>query len=337
MASFFKHRGSGFYYLKIKRGGKWVQVPTNIRVDHTDALRRVRVLALQQSARELESHRGSGWSWVPGWLKSYFGDRPDTIRRYAEAWSALEIYMAHKGIESPEDLTHRLASEYPDWRTTCKDHGMKPCKWNTALIELKVLSRICSEAIHRGILQANPCFRLGLRKRNLKKKPEITKNEQSIIEEALKDQPQWMRDCWTVAMCQGFRLSETNCPLDRIDFGMGIISVIGKGNKVHTAPMHPKVKAIALRAKKAKQKFLLPEFSPKASLLWVKFFRRLGLKHLTFHSTRVTVVTRLARSGASKAQTMAYVGHASETVHEVYLRLSAPDVAHLGKFLDSSA
>ena len=57
------------------------------------------------------------------------------------------------------------------------------------------------------------------------------------------------------------------------------------------------------------------------------------MKHLTFHSTRVTVVTRLARAGESKPKVMAYVGHASETVNDVYLRLSAPDVADLSSHL----
>jgi site-specific recombinase XerC len=336
MASFFQHKNSGFYYLKVKRGGKWVQVPTNIRVEHVDSLRRVKMMALQESAKELEIPRGSsGWEWVPGFLRTQFGEVSTTLQRYGEAWTALEIYIALKECLGPERVTHTLCYEYCDWRVSCREHGMRPVKWNTALHELKVFSRILSEAVKRGMIQANPCFRLGLRRRNTRVKPEITHEEQAIIEEALKNQPQWMQDSWTIAMCQGFRLSETNCPLSRVEFGLGTISVIGKGHKVHTAPLHPKVREIALRAKQAKQERLLDRFPHKASLHWVKFFRSIGMSHLSFHCTRVTVVTRLARSGASKAQTMAYVGHASETVHEVYLRLSAPDVAHLGKLLDA--
>ncbi len=334
VASFFKKQGSGFYYLKVKRQGKWKAIPTTIRFSDVDALRRVRRMALEESARELAEERGdlSDWGWVIGFLSTQFRQAPDTLRRYLEAWTALEVYLAEKKVGGPAGVTHALCFDYPKWRTAVDPAIMKPCHWNTALLELKVLSRVMSEAVRRGMVTANPCFRLGLRRQASKVKPEVTPEDQKIIEAALKDRPAWMRECWTVAMCQGFRLSETNCPIDRIDMKTGTISVIGKG-KVHTAPLHPEVKKLALIAKKAGRKTLLSEFPGKASLHWTKFFHRLGLGHLTFHSTRVTVVTRLARSGASQAQTMAYVGHASETVHAVYMRLSAPDVAHLGKFL----
>ena len=57
------------------------------------------------------------------------------------------------------------------------------------------------------------------------------------------------------------------------------------------------------------------------------------MPHLCFHSTRVTVVTRLAREHHPIYETKAYVGHASDTIHAVYQRLSPPDVRHLGAAL----
>jgi hypothetical protein len=62
----------------------------------------------------------------------------------------------------------------------------------------------------------------------------------------------------------------------------------------------------------------------------------LKMKHLSFHSTRVTVVTRLARANYSRQLTKAYVGHASDTVHDIYTRLEAADVRHLGKVLSAA-
>jgi len=331
MASFFRRAGSPYYQIKVKRGGKWVMEPTRIRADAIDSIRRVKRLVHQESAKELGTHEIHGWGWVPSFLRTQFGGSPKTLIRYAEAWTALEIYLAEKRVLAPSDVTHAFCVSYPEWRT--QTDKMKPCNWNTALLELKVLSRILSGAVARAMIQANPCFRLGLRRRNVKRKPEITLIEQKRIEEALRGEAQWMSDCWTIAMCQGFRLAETNCPLDRIDLDLGTISVIGKGSRVHTAPLHPQVRRIALRARKAGRDSLLDILPKKASLRWGKFFRKLGLKDVTFHSTRVTVVTRLARSGASKPKVMAYVGHASETVNDVYLRLSAPDVADLSSAL----
>jgi hypothetical protein len=85
---------------------------------------------------------------------------------------------------------------------------MRPCNWNTALTEVKVLSVILQEAVRREIITANPCARLGLKRRNVKKKPEIKLEEQRVIEDKLKTAPAWMSDCWLVAMRQGMRLAE---------------------------------------------------------------------------------------------------------------------------------
>src|SRR5437868_10637315 len=48
----------------------------------------------------------------------------------------------------------------------------------------------------------------------------------------------------------------------------------------------------------------LPKYAAKK---WHQFFKRIGLPHLSFHCTRVTVVTRLARKGFTMTQTKAYV------------------------------
>lgn len=50
------------------------------------------------------------------------------------------------------------------------------------------------------------------------------------------------------------------------------------------------------------------------------------MPHLSFHSTRVTVVTRLARAGVQERVAMRYVGHASATIHRIYTRLQVDDL-----------
>ena len=143
-----------------------------------------------------------------------------------------------------------------------------------------------------------------------------------------------MRDCWLVAMRQGCRLSETAVPIGNIDLPRRVITFLGKGGRIHAAPLHHDLLQLVRRAKKERRSHLvrLPKYAAKK---WHQFFRRLGLRHLSFHATRVTVVTRLARKGFSMAQTKAYVGHASDTVHAIYQRLSPVDVRHLGAALSS--
>ncbi|MEI6493033.1 MAG: tyrosine-type recombinase/integrase [Verrucomicrobiota bacterium] len=335
MASAFIPKWSKFYYLRVKRNGEWVQEKTAVRKDSIDAKRRIKVIVHTASAQAAASATtvSAGWAWVPRFLNAQFGGSPKTLIRYAEAWTALEMYLEENKIYGPTEVTHDTCLHYPTWRIDPPNKNLKRAKWNTALTELKVFSRILSHAVHQGMVFANPCFRLGLKRRDTTQKPEISEKEQALIEKKLISERKWMMECWTVGMCQGVRLGETNCPLSRIDLRLNTISVIGKGKKVHTGPLHPDVRKLALEAKAAGRDTLISELPKKASLRWGKFFRKIGLPHLTFHSTRVTVVTRLARSGASKAQTMSYVGHASEAVNDVYLRLSAPDVAHLGRLL----
>jgi integrase len=259
---------------------------------------------------------------------------PKTLARYTNAWSAIATYLDHINVISPLQITYQICRAYPAFRTDPPNKIMRRRTFNTALTELKVFSAIMQEAVRRGYITANPCLRLGYRRTPPKQKPEITAEEQRTIEAALPNQDIWMQECWLVAMRQGCRVSETAVPLQNIDLRRGTISFIGKGNRLHTAPLHKDLVSLVRLAQRQKRTHLvaLPKYAPKK---WHQFFRRLGLPHLSFHCTRVTAITRLARDGYSMAQTKAYVGHASDTVHAIYQRLTAADVRHLGAALSS--
>jgi integrase len=57
--------------------------------------------------------------------------------------------------------------------------------------------------------------------------------------------------------------------------------------------------------------------------VWWRFFRRIGLSHLCFHSTRVTFVTRCYEAGLRREDVMRLVGHSTHAVHAIYPRLTA--------------
>jgi integrase len=338
MASKYVRNSSPYYWVRFQKpDGTWGGKSSGIRVDGEGSRRKIKQLVAQETMRETEfsNHTRSNRfdAWVPQFLSLKYSN-PKTVARYTNAWSALSTYLVHRNVISPSQVTYQLCTEYPTFRMRPPKELMKGRTFNTALTELKVLSAIMQEAVRRGYLPANPAMRLGLKRQPPKQKPEITEKEQRLIEDTLVSEDEWMRDCWLVAMRQGCRISETAVPLRNIDSKGRTITFRGKGGKIHCAPLHEDLLPLVHHAAKEKRAtlVLLPKYPSKA---WFHFFRRLGLPHLSFHSTRVTVVTRLARAHHPIYETKAYVGHASDTVHAIYQRLSPPDVRHLGKALSA--
>lgn len=142
----------------------------------------------------------------------------------------------------------------------------------------------------------------------------------------------WMEESFLVAMRQGCRLREIQVPMDRIDVKGMVITFKVKGGKLHAAPLHKDLLPLVKKAK-AEKRVCLVELPEQPSPRWQKFFNAIGLGHLCFHCTRVSVVTRLCEAGFSESQTMAYVGHASEAVHAVYRKMRPVAVAKLGDVL----
>jgi len=338
MASSYTRTGSPFYWLRIQKpDGTWGAKSSGIRIDAPGAVRKVKQLVAEETLMEQE-FGGNGNAnrfdaWVPGFLRQKYAN-PKTVSRYLNAWSALATYLEHRKIISPSQVTYKLCTDYPAFRTNPPKKLIRPRSTNTALTELKVFSALLQEAVRRGFITANPCMRLGLKRTPPKQKPEITDDEVLKIEEALKTRDEWMRDSWLVAMRQGCRLSETGVLLASVDLTARTVSFDAKGGRIHTAPLHSDLISLVKKARTAKRKRLvdLPKYPAKK---WHQFFRRIGLPHLSFHCTRVTVVTKLARSGAPIYKTKAYVGHASDTVHAIYQRLTPVDVRDLGAVLSN--
>ena len=69
---------------------------------------------------------------------------------------------------------------------------------------------------------------------------------------------------------------------------------------------------------------------------WHRFFRKIGLPHISFHCTRVTVITRLARAGVPEQQAMRFIGHATLEVHRIYQKLKTGDLSDCVSVLNGS-
>lgn len=339
MASYFIRKDSPFYWVKEKRAdGSWSNKSSGIRHGLPGAVRRIsQYVATMARDEEIFSDDGNGVllkNWVPQFIERHCSNVKIRIR-YVNSWANLSQFLKEKKALHPAEVTYGLVLDYLEWRTSAKlakKNNRRTSSRNTAIYEVKVLGLILNEAVRLGYIYANPIQRMGLKKDKPKEKREITRDEEEAIWSVLKDEAQWMRDCWVIAMKQGCRLSEVQVPLKQVDFESDVIRFNTKGGRVHDAPMHRDVRKIAFRRQREGEQLLcvLPQ---NASKEWSKFFDRLGMPELSFHCTRVTVVTRLARAGFSQAQTMQYVGHASEVIHSVYRKLKAADVKSLGDVL----
>jgi integrase len=333
MASHYIRSRSPFYWIRYRKpNGSWACKSSGIRIDHKGGLRRVNTMVAQHTASEQEDRdEGAGAlfsEWVLSWI-DYQYDNPKTCTRYHNAWTHISFFLDRKGVTHPNEVSYQLCHEYMRWRTTKSD---RLCTWNTALTELRVLGAVEQEAVRRGYIPANPCSRLRLGRKNTKQKREITNEEIEEIETLLKKAPEWMQDSWTVGIKQGCRLSECAVPLDQIDLEAGTITFNAKGGKKHTAPLHAKLEPITTKARK-RGSMKLVEYPTYPSKCWSQWFEKNGFHGISFHCLRVTVVTRLARAGYSEAQTMEYVGHASDMVHSIYRKLRPADLKHLGDAL----
>jgi integrase len=180
------------------------------------------------------------------------------------------------------------------------------------------------EAVISGFCNSNPCSRLGIKRDPSPKKPRITDAEHKIILAALRHEPEWMQISYQIAWEQGCRFSETCLPLSDVDLRRNVIGFRTKGEKDSIAefPLSPRLRPLFQRLKREGRTvtFQMPEMPGKA---WWRFFRRIKLRHLCFHCTRVTFITRCYERGIPRDDVMRLAGHTSYAAHEIYPRLSA--------------
>jgi integrase len=279
------------------------------------------------------------WSvWVPAFMRERYVRSPLTLKRYENAYDWLCVYLDKKGVALPAALSYEHVIGYVPWRITVKRACGKPISRNTAIVELKFLGLVMREAVRRGFAISNPCDRLGIVRDPAKKKPELTDAEIAVIREALKKKEgslplaeQWMTTSFEIALHTLCRLSSTSVPMGSVDLERGEITLRTKGRKIGqpsylTIPIHPALRPRleALRAAGATHTCILPRMAAKE---WWELRKELGLAHTTFHSTRVTGITRLWRDGVPETITMRIAGHRSPAVHEIYLRTRTNDLA----------
>jgi integrase len=273
--------------------------------------------------------------------RQYSGpNRVKTLVRFRNAWKQWRVFLAEEGVNIPRGLTYNHVEKFITWRTAqVKRVSRKQVSRNTASTDTKIFSIIMSEAVKKGFATKNPCKDVKHFRDTPAEKPEITDEEIVIIREGLRTKPEWMAVSFEIALHQGCRLSETSMPMSKVNLEAGTIEfkAKGRGGKPHvfTTQLHPGLRLLMerLKAEKRPVTCVLPVM---AAWKWHGFLKEIGLSHLCFHCTRVSCITRMVRAGVPPAQSMAYVSHATELIHQLYTRLNAKDVSRAVAALDFS-
>lgn len=319
MASLYR-RGR-YWWLKFKNAeGSVKRVSTRLRHKMPSETRQARTRlaehALDESRQSPQSANDRWHCWVLEYFQLRYSESPKTLLRYTTVWRQVDAYFVQAKILRPAQVTHLVIMDYLRFRS----HRAK----QTVLTEIKVLRLIMDEAIRRGWATANPCVRLGIKRERTRIKPAITDPEIAIIRENLANRPGWMRISFEIAIHQGCRFSETCLPMAQIDLKRMRITFDAKGGKTFTTALHPRLVPLMNELRGRTMTYDMPA---QTGRVWTRFFRKIGLRHLCFHCTRVTVATRLAEAGVSQGQAMRFIGHSSSLVHSVYQRLQVDDLS----------
>ena len=341
MASLIKIPRSPYWYVCFRDPltRKRMRKPTPCRWNDRLQTRAARELVAKKTYEEKQAPRTVAqeqWTaWVRPYLAQRYDDREKTRERFLSAWRTIESFLIGHRIETPAQLNHQGVAQYIAWRK--QSRTTKPIAAGTILIDTKILRTVMDEAMRRGWATVNPCVRLGISRKPVHETREIKDTEDEIIRRALRSAPEWMQVSYAIAMAQGCRFSETRVRLSDIDLRRGTILFHAKGGKVFETSLTPSLFPLIQRLEQCRATWtwdLPADAMLQTGRNWTRFFRCLGLRHLHFHCTRVTAITRAHRRGVSLAKALRFFGHKS-LVHWVYLRLGAEDVSEVASALAS--
>lgn len=350
MASLFKRPKSRFWWIKFRNlQGKIVRKATPYCHDDQRQTRQAEILRAQSEIEELRSPRSdeaTRWgNWVTDYLQKRHAASPKTLTRKLTAWRTLERYLNEMRLPAPSVVNREHCLAYLPWRKAARSFKSKRADvaHNTVLLELRVFHSILQEAVRRGWCHSNACSRLEIAKETPKEKPELTDEQIKIIRDAIaarmarnfesdgeRRNAEFLRVSFEIAIAQGCRMSETLINLDDVDLHNREVTMLAKGRKRYTAPLNPSLIPLFQELKDRGQQWTY-EMPPIPSLIWFKFLDKLRAKHPTlkrvsFHSSRVTVASRLGRGGVPERVAMAILNHASTTVHRIYRRVAPSEI-----------
>jgi hypothetical protein len=278
MAYLYRKNRSPYWYIQyFDSDKKKHDKSTGLRAAEPNDTAKAKTLRAELEAaehRKIPLVNGASWDvLVPKFFDRHCQTEA-TSERYRDAWKWLAMWLQYERIHSPRQLTYRRAVEYVDWRTTFKKRTGKTVGRNTAILELKMLSLVMGEAVRLGHAEANPLGSLKIRRDKAAKKRELTDQEIIAIQQALQDEPEWMRPSFEISLNTGCRLRETCIPMSCIDFQENKITFPnpkGGEDRAFSIPMPTAIKSLLKELAAHGRKYTL-EFPFQPSRRWQQFF-----------------------------------------------------------------
>lgn len=339
--SSYERKDSPFVWIQYGLSAETKQIiKTSIRKSDREKkrkinseLRRLETLLVLQTSRE-ESASSENWRWVKPYLSTRYAGRASSLRIYSAHWRWLREFLQEQDIAAPALLTREAVFAYPAWRCAqVKEKSKRSPKMNTALGELKLLGLLMDEAMARHLSTENPARKLKIEREETIPKPEILDKEIAAIRRELpleKEHRMWMERSFELALHTGLRFMTTRLHRNQVRWASDDIVIErpkGGRRREFTIPIYEAVRPLLKTFCESGEPYLwtMPP-GTLVGLVWRKFFVRIGLPHLSFHSTRVTFITRGMRAGIPEAVMMKMVNHASKEISRIYQRWTADDV-----------
>ena len=167
-------------------------------------------------------------------------------------------------------------------------------------------------------------------------RPELTDEEIQKCRIALKNKPSWMGVAFEISLATGCRLRECCIPTSCIDLERRTVTFPNpKGGETKAFLIPIPASILPLLTHIVESGALVTCLMPrKASYRFRRLFDRIGMPNHTFHSLRITRVSRMRRAEVPRASAMRLVNHSSEIVHRMYDRFEMGD---LRKYVDAGS
>jgi len=244
--------------------------------------------------------------------------------------------MVDQKLNTPEKFSREHVYSFVKWRMSeVKEKSGRSPSLNTALGDLKILDMVLKEADLRHYCAGVVTKNHGMEKDDADEKPEYTIEEMLYIREELiklredpgwQEDADWMRIAWEISLGTGCRHKESRIRAIHVNWTTCEI--------LHPSPKGGKRKAFVHAASDDIIRYLRQVFSDgrkitwnlpssklkMTGLRWSKFFKKIGLRHLCFHCTRVTYISVGERAGTPEKVMCEQVNHADKEIHRVYSR-----------------
>jgi hypothetical protein len=336
MASTYLRKDSPYIWIRYKdRTGKWKSANTGYRKNSGAESRQAKRLAAEKSLQEIMSSgvapaKSAFVDWCPQWVAQRWSHKGGTLRRYRIILKLWLRYLDEVDVKIPATVTRETILDYVGRREA------EGAARNTALSEVKLIAQVLDEAVTRGYAKTNVARKLGLKTTPQTHKTPWTDAQINLAIDAAEkaDRFGWIHVALLMGRFQAVRLGSCAVPLDCIDLERKEIrypgSVMKNGREFQQAifpDFLPILTEIVEHRRKLSETYLckLPG-QPSPSFHLRKFLDDLGLRGLSHHGLRASLITKMALRGVPESACMKFVGHQSREVHSVYQRLSSNDV-----------